>query len=100
MAKLDKLKNVKLVLKKFATSYQGVLRKTAKVRTGALRNSLKSKLVNGKVITEMLAYGSLARNWSTSDTPQSVLKKQTKKYSKKLAKALEKDLRLTIKKVR
>jgi len=90
-------KTLTRLLKKMGIGYDSKLKSTARVRTGALRNSIKSRVVKGEMITKMLSYGLEARNWTSGKSPLSVLREETKAYSPKLAKAFAEDVKIQIK---
>lgn len=90
-------KNVKLTIKKFLGGYESLLKKTAKVKTGALKASISVRSSRLKTNISMLEYGIKSTSWKDSTPPFQKLKNETKKYSKNLMLAFRKDIKLQIK---
>lgn len=92
-------RNLNEVLQKLNNEYYSVLKNNAKVRTGALKSSIESKLKTGDdgILTEMLEYGNKSHVWKDNTSPTTrLIDIVTEKYTTDLAKAFAEDLKLQV----
>lgn len=90
------LKNFRKLLNVVIGSYVTLLRETANIKSGALRDSFSKMESNKQIIVSMLYYGQYGNSYKDAENPINRLKSKIQSYTPKLYSALKNDLKIII----